>query len=84
MAERMARNAHEARAGHDRAPVNQALVTSLGLKPEAVAKLMRDLGFRETQSETGWVWRGRTRPPRPRASARPGHAFAALAELKRG
>ncbi|MDQ8756648.1 helicase-related protein [Sphingosinicella sp. LHD-64] len=88
MAERMARQAHEARSGRDRPPVNQALVTSLGLKPEAVTRLMRELGFREVVRESdegsGWVWRGRGRPRPVGRKPGSGHAFAALAELKRG
>jgi ATP-dependent RNA helicase SUPV3L1/SUV3 len=83
MAERMARQAHEARVGRRETAVNPALVTSLGLKPEAVAKLLRDLGFRESRGEAGWVWRGRERPKR-QTPAKTGHAFAALADWKRG
>ena len=63
--------------------VDEALVTSLGLQPQAVAKLMRDLGFRSAESEAGWIWRGRGRrraeEPKP-----PAGAFAALSELRRG
>jgi ATP-dependent RNA helicase SUPV3L1/SUV3 len=89
MAERIARQAHEARARGDRPPVNSAFVTSLGLKPEALARLMRDLGFREVRNASedglGWVWRGRAQPKPPRRKpGASGHAFAALAELKRG
>jgi ATP-dependent RNA helicase SUPV3L1/SUV3 len=83
MVERLARHAHEARAGKEQPVVDQALATSLGLQPAALAKLMRDLGFRESAGEAGWVWRGRG-PRRPERRADPGHAFAALAELRRG
>ena len=64
--------------------VDAALATSLGLQPQAVAKLMRDLGFRPAEGDQAWIWRGRARrreePRRPEA----GNAFAALAGLKRG
>jgi ATP-dependent RNA helicase SUPV3L1/SUV3 len=83
LVERLARHAHEARAGKRAAPVDEALTTSLGLRPEAVARLMRDLGFRPSADTASWVWRGRGRK-RPEA-AKPGSAaFAALAELRRG
>jgi hypothetical protein len=52
------------------------------LPDEALARLMAEVGFRE-QSGT-WAWRGTH--PRSRARpqpARPGNAFAALANLKR-
>ena len=39
-----------------------ALVTSLGLQPQAVARLMRDIGFRPAEGDAGWIWRGRERP----------------------
>jgi ATP-dependent RNA helicase SUPV3L1/SUV3 len=85
MAERLARHAHEARGAKDRPVVDQALTTSLGLQPEAVAKLMRDLGFRSPQAGGEWVWRGPNRPRRRDAPvANPSHAFAALAGLRRG
>jgi ATP-dependent RNA helicase SUPV3L1/SUV3 len=82
MAERIARRAHEAKAAGEGPLIDPALVTSLGLQPQAVGKLMRDLGFREAQSEAGWVWRGRGRPPPPPARRNGGNAFAALAGLK--
>jgi len=85
MAERIAARAHEARAGEAQEAVDRALVTSLGLLPETVAKLMRDIGFRPSEAAPGWVWRGRERRRRPRAPERPGsNHFAALAGLKRG
>jgi ATP-dependent RNA helicase SUPV3L1/SUV3 len=84
LVERLARHAHEARAGKAQPVVDEPLATSLGLQPQAVAKLMRDLGFRPAEGAQAWVWRGRARrreePRRPEA----GNAFAALAELKRG
>ncbi len=84
MVERLARHAHEARAGKAQPVVDEPLATSLGLQPQAVAKLMRDLGFRPADGVQAWVWRGRARrrdePRRPGT----GNAFAALAGLKRG
>lgn len=83
LVERLAKHAHEARAGKQEGPVDEALATSLGLKPEAVARLMRDLGFRPSAGEAGWVWRGRGR--KPRQAPKPNSpAFAALAELRAG
>ena len=84
MAERIARHAHEVRAGKEGAIVDDALVTSLGLQPEAVAKLMADIGFRPSEGEAGWAWKGRERRRRERPGERRSHAFAALAGLKRG
>ena len=83
MAERLARHAHQVRGGKDGEPVNAELATSLGLKPESVARLMRDLGFRRREESDGWIWRGRS-PRRWRAESRGSSAFAALSELKRG
>ncbi len=84
MAERIAARAHEARAGGAADAVDPALVTSLGLLPETVAKLMRDIGFRPDETAPGWVWRGRERRRRPRAPDKAGaNHFAALAGLKR-
>jgi ATP-dependent RNA helicase SUPV3L1/SUV3 len=84
LVERLARHAHEARAGKPQKVVDEALATSLGLAPQAVARLMRELGFRPAEGDQAWIWRGRARRrDEPRRSA-PGNAFAALAELKRG
>ena len=83
IAERIAARAHEARAGEGGEPIDAALVTSLGLLPEAVARLMRDIGFRPGAKAAGWIWRGRgRRAPRPQQPESP--HFAALAGLKRG
>jgi ATP-dependent RNA helicase SUPV3L1/SUV3 len=83
MAERIAARAHEARAANGEA-VDAALVTSLGLQPASLARLMRDIGFRPDEAAPGWIWRGRERRRRPRtAAASESHAFAALAALKR-
>jgi ATP-dependent RNA helicase SUPV3L1/SUV3 len=83
LVERLATHAHEARAGKQPAVVDDMLATSLGLQPQAVARLMRDLGFRPGAGAAPWVWKGRP-PRRPERPADPGHAFAALAELRRG
>jgi ATP-dependent RNA helicase SUPV3L1/SUV3 len=82
--ERLAKQAFEARAGKDQPFVDQALATSIGLHPQAVAKLMRDLGFRAVDSEAGWAWRGQGRRRQPERPADPANAFAALAGLRRG
>jgi ATP-dependent RNA helicase SUPV3L1/SUV3 len=83
LVERLAAHAHEARSGKRTEVVDEALATSLGLQPQAVARLMRDLGFRPAESDAKWVWRGRGRPKRPdRTPASP--AFAALEQLRRG
>jgi ATP-dependent RNA helicase SUPV3L1/SUV3 len=84
MVERLARHAHEARTGAEGTPVDEPLVTSLGLQPAALARLMRELGFRQAQGQTEWTWRGRGRRRPPRAPADVSHAFAALSALRRG
>jgi ATP-dependent RNA helicase SUPV3L1/SUV3 len=81
MAERFARHAHEVKAGKEGAVVDEALVTSLGLQPQALARLMRDIGFRPAEGEAAWVWRGRGRRRRA-AVERGSHAFAALEPLR--
>ncbi|WP_029941612.1 helicase-related protein [Sphingomonas astaxanthinifaciens] len=87
LADRLAAFAHRARAaerpaGEPLEPIDRDLVTSLGLSDIALATLMAEVGFR--QSDSAWHWRG-TRPrtrARP-APPRPGNAFSALAGLKR-
>jgi ATP-dependent RNA helicase SUPV3L1/SUV3 len=83
LVERIARHAHEARTGKQPKVVDEALVTSLGLRPPALARLLQAIGFRPTTSEAGWIWRGR-KPDAPVRPVDPSHAFAALAELRRG
>ncbi|MEA1014438.1 helicase-related protein [Sphingosinicella sp. LY1275] len=83
MVERLARHAHEARAGKQPSVVDEALATSLGLQPPAVARLMKEIGFRPSAGAAGWVWKGRGRK-RPEPRHDPSHAFAALAGLRRG
>jgi ATP-dependent RNA helicase SUPV3L1/SUV3 len=88
LVERLARHAHDAREGHRPFVPDPSLSTSLGLKPPAVARLMRTLGFAQHKrpgedvgGAVAWLWRGRrqTRIDAPRA--RPGNAFGALARL---
>jgi ATP-dependent RNA helicase SUPV3L1/SUV3 len=81
LAERLARHAHEARAGKQPKVVDERLVTSLGLQPAAIARLMKEIGFRPAASEAGWIWRGRERA-REQSKPNPSHAFAALAGLR--
>jgi ATP-dependent RNA helicase SUPV3L1/SUV3 len=83
LVERLARHAHEARTGKQESVVDQVLVTSLGLQPPAIARLMKEIGFRPGEGAAPWVWRGRA-PRRPERQHDPRHAFAALAELRRG
>lgn len=84
LVERLARQAHDAREGRRPFVPDPSLSTSLGLKPPAIARLMRALGFARREGEGGavaWLWRGR-RPDRVDAPRlRPGNAFGALARL---
>jgi ATP-dependent RNA helicase SUPV3L1/SUV3 len=82
LVERLARHAHQARAGKQAEVVNTSLATSLGLHPQAIARLMRDIGFRPAANDIGWIWKGRA-PRRQVPEAAPSHAFAALAGLRR-
>ena len=86
MAERLARHAHGVRTGGEGTFVDEPLVTSLGLEPAALGKLMRDLGFRQADGESPWTWRGRGRGPRRARRDEPqgNNAFAALSALRRG
>ncbi|MES2755442.1 MAG: helicase-related protein [Pseudomonadota bacterium] len=80
LVERIARGAHEARAGRKPFAPDPALATSIGLTPETFARLMAQLGFRALRGK--WLWQGLT-PSAPVAPPRPGNAFAALADLTR-
>ncbi|HYJ28791.1 MAG TPA: hypothetical protein VEW25_00435 [Allosphingosinicella sp.] len=85
MAERLARHAHDVRTAGEGSPVDEPLVTSLGLEPASLAQLMRDLGFRQADGDAPWTWRGRGRGPRrTKRDEPPGNAFAALSALRRG
>jgi ATP-dependent RNA helicase SUPV3L1/SUV3 len=83
LVERIARAAHEARRGRIPFAPDPALATSIGLKPETLAKLMAQLGFSPAPPDEGqprWRWRGRA--PRVKAPpVVPSGAFAGLAEL---
>ena len=85
--ERLAQAAHDARKGHAPFAPDPALAVSMGLQAETIARLMARLGFRPSAPAGDvpqWRWappRRRTPPPAPRAVARPGNAFAALADL---
>jgi ATP-dependent RNA helicase SUPV3L1/SUV3 len=83
MADRIAACAHDASA-KGRPAVDEALVTSLGLQPESLARLMRDIGFRLDGEERRWVWKGRAHPRRRGPPAPVSPAFAKLAELRGG
>ena len=85
--ERLAQAAHDARKGHAPFAPDPALAVSIGLKPETIARLMAQLGFRPCAADGSvaqWRWapaRRRVPVPAPRPVARPGNAFAALADL---
>ena len=78
LAERIARAAHDARTGRKPFVPDPALAVSLGLSVDALARLMRMLGFEA--SDDAWRWRGRVRS-RDRAAPRSGSHFAGLEEL---
>jgi ATP-dependent RNA helicase SUPV3L1/SUV3 len=83
LVERIARAAHDARAGRKPFAPDPALATSIGATPETLQRLMAALGFRTAAPQEGaqrWIWRGVVRakatpPPRD-------NAFAALAGLR--
>jgi ATP-dependent RNA helicase SUPV3L1/SUV3 len=79
LVERIARAAHDARAGRAPFVPDAALATSIGVEPATLARLMAELGFRATGN--AWIWRGR--PPAPQRTVVPvaGGAFAGLAGL---
>ncbi len=81
LADRLATHAHLVKAAGGGDPVDQAMVTSLGLDPDTVRKLMAEVGF--VPAGEAWKWRGAQRPRRRPEPPRPGHAFAELAKLKR-
>jgi ATP-dependent RNA helicase SUPV3L1/SUV3 len=86
MVERIARAAHEARAGKRPFVPDPALATSIGLEPATIKRLMLQLGFRALPGDQGapdsWRWHGRRRREEVR-SANPNSPFAALAGLGR-
>ncbi len=89
LVERIARATHDARQGRGPFAPDPALATSIGLEPATLDRLMGDLGFRKVRGDAEdqaprWIWRGRPPArPAPRVEARPGNAFAALADWGR-
>jgi ATP-dependent RNA helicase SUPV3L1/SUV3 len=84
LVERLARQAHDAREGRRPFVPDPSLSTSLGLKPPAIARLMRILGFARRDGDGGavsWLWRGRRAERAEPARPRPGNAFGSLARL---
>ncbi|MBB4152277.1 ATP-dependent RNA helicase SUPV3L1/SUV3 [Sphingomonas jinjuensis] len=82
LVERVARAAHEARAGKAAFVPDAALATSMGMTPATIERLMAELGFRRVGADGGWVWQGRRPARRPAPSAvQAGGAFAGLAAL---
>ena len=82
LADRLAAHAHAAKQAGNDAVIDEALVTSLGLDPGTVERLMAEVGF--VPQGDSWTWRGNRRPRRrSESSPRPGNAFSALAQLKR-
>ncbi|MEO5867583.1 MAG: helicase-related protein, partial [Sphingomonas sp.] len=82
LVERIARAAHDARAGRKPFAPDPALATSIGMTAETLARLMAALGFRGARgsADQRWIWHGLTRV----AAAKPpprDNAFAALAIL---
>ncbi|WP_066799766.1 helicase-related protein [Sphingomonas soli] len=92
LVERIARAAHDSRTSKGkggRKPFvpDPALATSMGVKPETLARLMAQLGFRTARARAGeaqqWIWQGLT----PVAAPKPppaDNAFAILASLRHG
>jgi ATP-dependent RNA helicase SUPV3L1/SUV3 len=80
LADRLASHARKVRSAGGDDPVDQPLATSIGLDEEALSRLMNEIGF--ARSGEAWKWRGR-RGPRLDERARPSHAFAELAKLKK-
>ena len=84
LVERIARAAHDARAGRKPFAPDPALAVSMGVTPDTLAKLLAQLGFRSIAGggAAQWAWRGRPQPRvTPEPPARRDNAFAALVEL---
>jgi len=88
LVERIARAAHDARAGRKPFAPDPALATSMGVTPDTLARLMVRLGFRAVGGDApGWVWQGRPRMVSPRKPASPparDNAFSVLAGFGSG
>ncbi len=87
LVERIARAAHEARAGKAPFAPDSAMATSIGLAPATMDRLMAQLGFRAAEPEAGvsrWVWRGRPARVKSAIPAPRDNAFAALRHLTSG
>jgi ATP-dependent RNA helicase SUPV3L1/SUV3 len=85
LVERLARAAHDARAGRRAFIPDPALATSMGLQEPTIARLMAELGFRpakQPDGQGGWAWRGR--PPARGAAPSPEDPFAALTRWAAG
>jgi len=80
LADRLASHARKVRSTGGEDPVDQELATSIGLNEDALFRLMNEIGF--TRAGEAWKWRGR-HAGRPDQRARPSHAFAELAKLKK-
>ncbi|UYY57456.1 helicase-related protein [Sphingomonas sp. S2-65] len=87
LVERIARAAHDSRQGRKPFTPDPALATSIGVKPETLARLMAQLGFRTAKTQEGeparWIWQGLTPVAKPQAPPS-NNAFAALAGLRDG
>jgi ATP-dependent RNA helicase SUPV3L1/SUV3 len=87
LVERIARAAHDARRGRKPFAPDPALATSIGLKPETIARLMAQLGFKAARARDGepqrWIWQGLVPVAKPKA-APTDNAFAVLAGLRGG
>jgi ATP-dependent RNA helicase SUPV3L1/SUV3 len=83
LVERIARAAHDARAGRKPFAPDPALATSVGMTAETLARLMAALGFRGAGREGDaprWTWHGLTKTAATKPAPRD-NAFAALAAL---
>ncbi|RYY26289.1 MAG: helicase [Sphingomonadales bacterium] len=91
LVERIARAAHDSRSkdkgGRKPFAPDPALATSMGVKPETLARLMAQLGFRTAKVREGepqrWIWQGLT-PVAPTKPPPADNAFAILASLRHG